>query len=361
MSNGILFIQKRPHRAGAQTCMARLLAQAEIKALKPVVVISEAGWLSEECERIGVPCLIEPFPSSRALTARMFGNRAWAGRVKKQLEDRSISVGLVHANDHLEGLLGLEASKVLSAKSLMLLRSPGMKESDYHKYRCGEYHRVLCVGEELSEKARKWGAGKEITWVPDGIDPAEFCDIKPVAAAFPSDVLVVGSPLDWKGWGDLADALYVLQEKGVLPELAFHFTGNEPDPARNDLKLERFKGVKFDFMGRQEAFRDLVRKHDLVINPSWHETFGMAAIEVLAAGIPLVSSLSGIMGHIQKDNGFTYPARDVQALADVLENLLQNWSTVDPKLAESQQRIRERFLIEHCVAGMAGAYRELIG
>lgn len=360
MSAGILFVQKRTHRAGAQSCLARLLAQPQIAELHPILVASQSGWLTEECERLGIPVVVESFPSSRSMTSRLIGNRTWAARVCAQLQARSLSVGVVHANDHLEGLLTLELAKRLKARSLMLMRSPMMQRGDYFKYRCKDHDRVLCVGEQLTADARQWDPGTAIDWVPDGIDPAEFMEPKVKPTNFPNRVLVLGSPLDWKGWADLTGALHQLQKRGELPNTRFEFTGDQPDPARNDLQLDRLPADTCRFIGHQKNFRDVVRTYDLVINASWHETFGMAAVEVLAAGVPLVSSETGVMGHLQTNGKFVYPPRDVRRLTELLSELITDWPSCDPDLPGCQQRIRARFLIEHSVTGMSAAYRDLL-
>jgi glycosyltransferase involved in cell wall biosynthesis len=360
MSAGILFVQKRTHRAGAQSCLARLLAQPQIAELQPILVASQAGWLTEECERLGIPVVIEPFPSSRSMASRLFGNRSWAARVGAQLRTRGLGVGVVHANDHLEGLLSLELAQQLKARSLMLMRSPMMRRDDYFKYRCADHSRVLCVGEELTASARQWDPDTTIDWVPDGIDPDEFMEPKNKPPSFPDRVLVLGSPLDWKGWADLTGALYRLGERGQLPDARFEFTGDKPDPARNDLQLDRLPIDTCRFIGHKKNFRDVVRTYDLVINASWHETFGMAAVEVLAAGVPLVSSQTGVMGHLQTNDRFMYPPRDVNRLTELLTGLITDWLSCDPDLAGCQQRIRDRFLIGHSVKGMSSAYRGLL-
>lgn len=50
----VLFIQERTHRAGAQTCLMRLLRTEIIRRRNPVLLCSEPGWLSEECKKNGI-------------------------------------------------------------------------------------------------------------------------------------------------------------------------------------------------------------------------------------------------------------------------------------------------------------------
>lgn len=359
--NQVLFIQKRTHRAGAQSCLARLVAHDGLRDWHPVLVCDRAGWLTEECARQNIPVILEPFPSSRSLSARLLGNSRWARAVAKQMTARKLHPNIIQANDHLEGLLGLALAKEFQAKSAMFLRSPGMTRSDYSKYGCREYDFLSAVGEELRERALSWAPDKPVELIHDGICEGEFSPPKLKPATFPTKILVIGSPLDWKGWADLTEALFQWQESGGMPALEFHFTGTEPEPAKNDLKLGRMRSGVFQFLGRRENFKELVREYDLAINATWHESFGMAAIETLAAGVPLLSSRSGVIEQVITQPEFLFAPRQPASLAAALKNLLGNWSRADIDLASCQKRIRQKFMLATTAEKITRAYAKLVG
>lgn len=357
----VIFLQKRGHRAGAQTCLARLLRHAEMRQWQPVLVCEGEGWLAAEARRAGVTVITTPFPGSRSLAARLWGNAQFARRVQQQLAAAGIRPGIVHANDHWEGLLGLALARDLGVRSAIFLRSPGMTREDYFKYRCREYDLIIAVGDELQQRARGWDAGRDIRLIHDGIEASEHCPPKPKAQAFPNRILVIGSPLDWKGWADLTAALFILQTEGQLPDWQFDFTGDRPDPALNDLKLERLQKGQYKFLGRVEKFRALVREYDLVINPTQQESFGMAAIEVLFAGVPLLSTRTGIIEQALESSQYLVPPRQPQQLAAALKNLLTNWGGIETGVAAAQENIRRKFLVDYGVQKLGAAYLELLG
>lgn len=335
----IVFIQRRTHRAGAQTCLLRLLREPRIRALDPVLLASEEGWLTRECAREGLRCVVEPFPSSRSLSARLFRNRAFAQRVAGRLG----AVRLVHGNDHLESLLTLELGRALGAKTALFLRSPTMSREDFDKYRCREHPLVAAVGEELQARARGWGAG-EVDLIHDGLEPGEFLPPKAPPPAFPQRILVIGSTVEWKGW---QDALAVLKRLALPVEL--HFTGkgdNQPGKAV--------------YLGRVEAFRDLVREYDLALNPTWHESFGMAALEVLAAGVPLFSTRSGVIEQVMRDDRWLSAPRDVEQMARKLKALAAGWPAAALDVAACQARIRDKFLVARGAERLRARYDRLL-
>lgn len=360
MTNAVLFLQNRTHRAGAQTCLMRLLRHEVMKKWNPVLVCSRGGWLPEECKRFGIPAIEQEFPRSRSLAGRLWGNAAFANEVAGKLASQEIKPAIVQANDHQEGLLGLRLAERFDARTAIFLRSPKMVESDYRKYRCGEYQFLSAVGDEFRVRAQAWEPHRKIELIYDGIYEDEFDDPKAKIPTLPQRVLVVGSPLDWKGWADLTEALFLIEQNCAALPVEFDFTGVRPDLLSNDLKLHRLAKTRCNFLGRVEGFRELVRSYDLVINPSRTETFGMAAIEVLAAGVPLLSSRSGVIEQVLTEPAMLFAPHNPQSLAMALENLLTRWHKMDFGVSTAQRAIREHFLIGHTAAKLDASYRMLL-
>jgi len=336
-----IFLQRRGHRAGAQTCLLRLLRQPAIRALDPVVVSGEEAWLSRECRREGVACLVEEFPSSRSLWGRFFANSAFTKRISEKLKQLQCTV--VHGNDHLESLLTLELGKALGVPTALFLRSPTMTREDFDKYRCAEHRLVAAVGEELQAAARSWSPGTAVELIHDGLEPGEFLPPKPPPAKFPERILVIGSALDWKGW---EDAVRVFSN---FPAVKLCFTGTRPAGIA--------ASPNYEFLGRVESFRELVREFDLAFNPSWHESFGMAALEVLAAGVPLFSTRSGVIPQVVSDPRYLAQPREVGEMAAKLNALMAGWPATALDVAAAQQRIKDKFLIGNTAGKLLAAYR----
>jgi len=358
--DAVVYLQDRTHRAGAQTCLARILRHKNEWLWNPVLVCSHPGWLTTECGRAGIPVICEEFPSSRSIFAKLLFNMLFARKIAQRLRSLIGDTAIVHANDHLEGLLGLDLAKELQAHSAIFLRSPGMTKRDYFKYRCNEYDLIAAVGDELQSRAQTWDPARKIKLIHDGVAREEFATPKPKAIRAPDRILVIGSPLDWKGWADLTEALYLLEQEKALPPMTFDFTGQMPNAAENDLKLGRLVISKCNFIGRVEAFRDLVRTYDLVINPTRMESFGMAAIEVLAAGVPLISSRTGIIEQVQQNAEMLFPPHRPEALATALKNVVNHWAEINFETAVCQEKIKRHFLIENTIARLTSAYDQLL-
>jgi glycosyltransferase involved in cell wall biosynthesis len=142
--------------------------------------------------------------------------------------------------------------------------------------------------------------------------------------------------------------------------MTFDFTGGRPTESANDLKLGRLRHHRCNFLGRVEAFHNLVRGYDLVINPTRMESFGMAALEVLAAGVPLLSSRTGVIEQIQEQAEILFAPRQPSALAAALKNAILQWDEIDFGVEAAQERIRQRFSIDNTALRVSEAYSRLL-
>jgi glycosyltransferase involved in cell wall biosynthesis len=356
--NSVLFVQNATHRAGAQTCLIRLVSHARARLWHPVILCSSPGWLTEECERRGIQYLTEPFPRSRSIPSRLFFNASFVRTVSKRLGQLAIRPAIVQANDHWEGLLGIHLASALSARSSIFLRTSRITQEQYYKYLCDRYEIITCVGPALQQRIQAWEKSKPVTLVYDGVEDEDFLPPRKKAKNPPNRLLVIGAPRSSKGWADMVEALNIQARNGNwLPEQV-DFTGRAPLPPENDLGLERVPRVRFRFLGRLNHFRELVREYDLVINPSRIESFGMAAVETLAAGVPLLSSRTGVIDQIVDREHMLFPPEPPDALAAALTFVFAHWKDLDLGVSSAQEKIARRFSIGQSVDDIDRLYRQ---
>ncbi len=101
---------------------------------------------------------------------------------------------------------------------------------------------------------------------------------------------------------------------------------------------------------------ELTREYELVINASRGETFGMAALEVIAAGIALLSSRTGVIEKVVENECLLFEPHNPQSLADAFSQLIINWTTVDFDPGRQQQNIRRQFHIDTTVNRLLTEY-----
>lgn len=81
---------------------------------------------------------------------------------------------------------------------------------------------------------------------------------------------------------------------------------------------------------------DILRDSNAFILPSRNENFSVAVLEALACGLPVISSIcGGIRECIFDFNGLLFPVNDVDALADAIKYMFENYQSYDrAKIAE---------------------------
>jgi glycosyltransferase involved in cell wall biosynthesis len=134
-------------------------------------------------------------------------------------------------------------------------------------------------------------------------------------------------------------------------------------PAERDLarRIERNE-APVELCGKvpPEKLRDMLRRAAVVVVPTTgNETFGFAALEAMAAGVPVVAARSGALPEIVGDDACV-PRGDALALAARMRDL---WDDPRRRVDEGDagiQRARERFSEEAYVRRLLSLYRDLL-
>lgn len=116
-------------------------------------------------------------------------------------------------------------------------------------------------------------------------------------------------------------------------------------------------GKQISFVGATPHVGVYLAQADLLLLPSCSESFGMAALEAMAAGVPVIGSRVGGLEDMVNDGicGRLLPVGDIEGMAAAACELL-----MDPMLAASfanagRQLARERY----SPAGSVAAYLKL--
>ncbi|OLE53801.1 MAG: hypothetical protein AUG74_20930 [Bacteroidetes bacterium 13_1_20CM_4_60_6] len=119
-------------------------------------------------------------------------------------------------------------------------------------------------------------------------------------------------------------------------------------------------GFRVHFLGLRNDVEHVLAASDLVVVPSqWEEAFGLAVVEAMAAGKPLVVTRSGAMPGIVGDAGVVVPRLDPDAMASAIRELLADDAHAADLSAKGRARA-ERYGMERYVREMLAVYSELL-
>ena len=289
---------------------------------------------------------------------------AFVEGIKQFAENKDIHYDLIHSHYWMSGIAAAELKKdwhvpiVHMFHTLVLMKnrvaqSPGEIEGEY---RLEGERKVLSISDrivaatqaELAQLQFLYQADtRRIVVIPPGVDICHFYPIpvdeaREFTGAPPCGrmILFVGRIEPLKGLEVLFQALALLHMREDLKDTSFCLTviGGEPDADSDTMSKEMSRlqllrersdlGDLVTFLGKrdQETLPYYYSAAEIVVVPSYYESFGMVALEAMACGTPVVVSQVGGLAFLVQDGvtGYTVPVEDPQALADRLSMLLKD-------------------------------------
>jgi len=101
-------------------------------------------------------------------------------------------------------------------------------------------------------------------------------------------------------------------------------TGPSKDELVNFVKATRLKNIIFTGYVKKYYLNQLLAAADVYVSPSVYETFGIAVLEALASGLPIVATNVGGLPEIVENgkNGFLVPPRNPAAISEAVLRII---------------------------------------
>ena len=113
------------------------------------------------------------------------------------------------------------------------------------------------------------------------------------------------------------------------------------------------------FLGARDDVPTLLDAADVYVQPSLSEGLGLAVLEAMAAGLPVIATRTGGLPEVVADNqtGLLVPPGDAPALANALQYLLDNVNRRDKMGKAGRARAVSCFSIARMVSETQEVYR----
>ena len=220
------------------------------------------------------------------------------------------------------------------------------------KFSIEESDGVTAVSRFLKEKTiTNYSIEKDIEVIPNFVDteifkriPEERCESKKHIAPHGEKILVHTS--NFRPVKRVPDTIKIFNivQKEIPSKLLL--VGDGPDRyecERLVRELNLTENVKF--LGKQDGLVEILSASDVFLIPSQSESFGLAALEAMSCGLPVVSSSVGGLPELVKHNecGFIAEIGDVERMAKYTIDLLTNDKKYELFSENARKRVLEKF------------------
>jgi len=204
--------------------------------------------------------------------------------------------------------------------------------------------------------------------VPSGVEPERFAPQPGARSAARARygitdgqwlAVVVGALEERKGHTVLLEALAALRDPRLRVLCAGDGSLRDALPAR---AAALGLGDRVRFLGAVDDVAELLAAADAFLMPSHHEGLGVAALEAMAAGIPVVASRVGGLPEavVDGETGLLVPPADPAALAAAITRLAADPAHARELGAAGRARVQARFSMTAMAEGTLAVYRELV-
>lgn len=231
--------------------------------------------------------------------------------------------------------------------------------------------RVICVSNYLEQAYKnKIQDGSKLQVIYDGINMSCF---KAKTKTSPKEKIVIGlagtAPI--KNHKDAILALKKVHDAGyhVTLKIAGKWSmDNYNQSYKSNLEkliVENELKNSVEFIGMQSDMNMFWSECDLSVVCSKRESFGLAATEAMACGVPLICSNTSISGELTENgkNVFVYQLGKSEELAECILKCIEQLGTdkLDAKIKRAAAFVRNNFSIEESAKELEAVYVELAG
>jgi N-acetyl-alpha-D-glucosaminyl L-malate synthase BshA len=226
---------------------------------------------------------------------------------------------------------------------------------------------VTAVSRFLKEKTiTHYNSDKDIEVIPNFVDtelfkPSTENEFRERIAPEGEKILVHTS--NFRVVKRVQDTIKIFEKVRKIIPSKLILVGDGPDRSECERlcrELDICDSVKF--LGKQEGLVEILTSSDLFLIPSQSESFGLAALEAMACGLPVVSSSVGGLPELVKHNetGFIAEIGDVDRMAKYVIDVLKKKKKYDLFSRNARKRAVDKFDTSKIVPIYESLYDEVL-
>jgi len=223
---------------------------------------------------------------------------------------------------------------------------------------------ITAVSENLKEETYKhFDIKKEIEVIHNFVDVHRY-NKKPVSAfrqvIAPNNERIIIHASNFRKIKRIDNVMDIFKNIHAALPSKLLMVGDGPErPLAEDLTRQYGLEADVRFLGKQEQMEEILAVSDVFLLPSEYESFGLAALEAMAASTVVISSDAGGLNEININGvtGYTSPVGDVEGMSKNAIELLKD----ETKLKTFKQNALKEaklFDIHHIIPKYEALYRK---
>jgi N-acetyl-alpha-D-glucosaminyl L-malate synthase BshA len=160
------------------------------------------------------------------------------------------------------------------------------------------------------------------------------------------------------------DVIHIFAEVHRTVPALLVLVGDGPERARIERLVHQLNLTSaVAFMGEQLNFLEVLQNSDVFLLPSQIESFGLAALEALSCGVPVVASRVGGIPEVvvHGETGFLHDVGDTSSMARSVVRMLQDGALYQKISAAARTMVEQKWKLEPMVSRYEKTYRRILG
>lgn len=350
------------NRGGTETLLLDVMQKAQIHPFEAFLYYRKRGGVLEQD-------FMKTFVSTCRLIPRFPFDPIFLYGLRKNMQEKRIQI--VHAQQYLDAIY---AKIALLGTGIKIVQT-------YHGYDYGQLaisdvmirwiaHRIdknIFVSHTQKDYFQKelHLPVEKVEVVYNGVNFDKLKD-RQVHNNLPLQIGTVGSFNAVRDQFTLCQFLKRLHDAKV--DFDFYFVGgkNEKEPWRYDNCVkycqEQRMMDKVHFMGVRNDVPDLLAKWDAFLYSTDHDTFGIAVVEAMAAGLPVFVNDWMVMKEVTQNGEWVtlYETKNANDLYEKFLVFLQQKSSMQQQAEANAPKVRNAYSIEHHIDALYQLYQKLL-